>query len=410
MPINEYASTLEWLFDQFPSYQLIGSKAYKPTLDNTLKLVELFDEPHKSVQFIHIAGSNGKGSVSSMLASILQESGLKVGLFTSPHILDFRERIRVNGVMISEQDVIDYVAKIKSWNLSFNPSFFEITFAMALDYFKRSGCTICVIETGLGGRLDATNIITPLVSLITNISLEHTSILGNTHAEIAYEKAGIIKSKIPVVIGTASDVTKKVFLDRANSIDAPIYFAENFNSKQQYILPLLGSYQNENLKSVLNVLHILDINYGIKTASSVQKGLDNLSQNTGFFGRMQIIQRDPLVIFDVSHNLDGIKATLHYFQTLEYRKLFILYGSSSDKDVLPILQVLPDSADLHFTTFSNQRSLSSEELSSSAILAGKKAQIHSDAAQALKHIKASSLKNDVILVFGSFFLLSDLVK
>jgi dihydrofolate synthase/folylpolyglutamate synthase len=410
MHANSYEEIIAWLFQQFPSYQLIGSKAYKPTLDNIRSICKQIGDPQKELRFIHIAGTNGKGSCSAMLASILTESGENVGLFTSPHILDFRERIRVNGEMISESEVVTFCWKIQAIDLTFEPSFFEITFAMALEHFKKSNCTICVIETGLGGRLDATNIIEPLVSLITNISLEHTAILGDTLEAIAAEKAGIIKTKTPIVIGHTSKETKQVFFDKAKSEEAPIYLAEEENVLSNYNLPLLGSYQKENLRSVLCVLNVLHGKHGIDTKSKIQEGLNRISENTGFFGRMQVIEKEPLIIFDVSHNLEGIKATLDYFKTLQFEQLHILYGSSADKDIIPIMSLLPDSADLHFTCFKNQRSLNVEELTSMAELAHKTVHVHSDAKKALDLIRNEAEKNDIILVLGSFFLLSDLME
>ncbi len=407
---NEYQKTIDWLFEQFPSYQLIGSKAYKPTLENISLLCEHLGNPEKKLKFIHIAGTNGKGSCSAMLASILSESGEKVGLFTSPHIIDFRERIRVNGQMITESEVINFVEKIKSFDLSFEPSFFEITFAMALVHFHNTKCTLCVIETGLGGRLDATNIIQPLVSLITNISLEHTHILGNSLEEIAGEKAGIIKPDTPVVIGSSLKETEEVFKRKSSSLNAPIHFLSKDSAPTGYQLPLLGTYQNENLRSVLKVLSILQKDYEMSVLPYIQSGLDHLSQNTGFFGRMQIIQKDPLIIFDVSHNAEGIEATLNYVTSIVHNKLYLLYGSSADKDVLPILSLFPDDANLHFTSFSNQRSLTKEELSSKVTEAGKTGQFYSDPVEALNIIRKQAHTNDLILVFGSFFLLSDLMK
>ncbi len=412
MHANSYEKTIEWLFQQFPSYQLIGSKAYKPTLENISKLCSLIGNPEKELRFIHIAGTNGKGSCSAMLASILKESGEKVGLFTSPHIKDFRERIRVNGEMINELDVVSFVEKIRSYDLDFEPSFFEITFAMALYYFSKSACSICVIETGLGGRLDATNIIRPLVCLITNISLEHTQILGNTLEEIAGEKAGIIKTDIPVVIGETRPETEQVFKDAAKSKNAPLYFANKIVSKdrvEQFNLPLLGFYQVNNLRSVLTVLKVLPSSFSEITDATIQSGLNNLYPNTGFFGRMQIMKRDPLLIFDVSHNIDGIKATLNYVSGNLEGELYILYGSSSDKDVLSILQLLPDSAKLHLTCFNNQRSLSQKQLIDLAMKAGISAEIHSEAQKGLEVILSNAKAKDTVLVFGSFFLLSDLV-
>jgi dihydrofolate synthase/folylpolyglutamate synthase len=407
---NEYQKTIDWLFEQFPSYQLIGSKAYKPTLENISLLCEHLGNPEKKLKFIHIAGTNGKGSCSAMLASILTESGEKVGLFTSPHIIDFRERIRVNGQMITESEVINFVKKIKSFDLSFEPSFFEITFAMALVHFYNTKCTLCVIETGLGGRLDATNIIQPLVSLITNISLEHTHILGNTLEEIAGEKAGIIKPETPVVIGSSLKETEEVFIRKSSSLNAPIHFISNKIAPTGYQLPLLGSYQNENLRSVLEVLSILQKDYGINVSSYIQSGLDHLSQNTGFFGRMQIIRHEPLVIFDVSHNLEGIRATLNHVSTGLNGELHILYGSSSDKDVEPILALFPDDSYLHLTSFRNARSLSPEQLTNLSRSAKGFSMIHTDAKKGLEIILSKVKKQDTVLVLGSFFLLSDLMS
>lgn len=407
---SEYQKTIDWLFEQFPSYQLIGSQAYKPTLNNIRSICEQIGNPEKELKFIHIAGTNGKGSCSAMLASIIKESGECVGLFTSPHIVDFRERIRVNGEMISEQEVIDFVQRIKGCDLSFEPSFFEITFAMALNHFKRSNCTVCVIETGLGGRLDATNIIQPMVSLITNISLEHTSILGDTLEKIAIEKAGIIKDDTPVVIGRTTAETKTVFLNKAKSSKAPIEFAEEFLVPGEYQITLLGSYQEENLKSVLSVVSILERDFGYTLNPFIQKGLNRIYENTGFFGRMQIMQENPLIIFDVSHNPEGIIATLSYIKSLKFNRLHILYGSSSDKDILPILQEFPKTADLHLTQFQNKRSFQVEELKAIVEKVQRNAQIHIDPVVALKQIKAASDKKDIIIVLGSFFLLTDLMK
>ena len=256
MHANSYEKTIEWLFQQFPSYQLIGSKAYKPTLENISKLCQRIGNPEKALRFLHIAGTNGKGSCSAMTASVLTESRETVGLFTSPHLIDFRERIRVNGTMISEENVVSFVERVQAEQLDFEPSFFEITFAMALDHFKRSACTICVIETGLGGRLDATNIIEPIACLITNISLEHTQILGNSLPQIATEKAGIIKTNKPVVIGEIVPETEPIFREIAFSKNAKVHIAQELISKErleQFTTPLQGSYQKNNLRSVLSL-------------------------------------------------------------------------------------------------------------------------------------------------------------
>jgi dihydrofolate synthase / folylpolyglutamate synthase len=412
MPDSKYQETIDWLFKQFPSYQLIGSAAYKPTLENISRICSSIGDPQESLRFIHIAGTNGKGSSSAMLASILTTSGEKVGLFTSPHILDFRERIRVNGQMIAEEVVIEFVNRIKGIQFDFEPSFFEITFAMALDHFRKSDCSVCVIETGLGGRLDATNIITPLACLITNISLEHTQILGSTLEQIAGEKAGIIKKNIPIIIGERKDSTGSVFETKALKENAPISYAEDVISNErlkQFKTPLLGSYQQNNLRGVLAILNVIDHYFPEIDDLIIQKGLDNLYKNTGFFGRMQIKQREPLVIFDVSHNFDGIKSTLDDLLKDLKGDLYILYGSSSDKEVLPILQLLPNNVELHLTTFKNQRSFSKEQLEKIASLSGKPAQIHSSPQKGLEEILSKAKKEDTVLVFGSFFLLSDLM-
>ena len=412
MPDSHYQETIDWLFKQFPSYQLIGSAAYKPTLENITQICEAIGNPQNDLHFIHIAGTNGKGSSSAMLASILTSSGEKVGLFTSPHILDFRERIRVNGEMIPEKNVVDFVNRIQQMEFEFEPSFFEITFAMALDHFKRSSSTVCVIETGLGGRLDATNIIEPLACLITNISLEHTQILGDTIQQIAGEKAGIIKRNIPVVIGEFNSETSVVFEQKARLENAPLYFAEKLISDErlkEFQIPLIGSYQLKNLKGVIGLLEILKDQYPSIDDRTIQHGLDNLSPNTGFFGRMQIMQYEPLVIFDVSHNLEGIKATLNHILAELKGELYILYGSSSDKDVEPILALFPDHAHLHLTCFHNARSLTLEQLTQLSHSAKGFSMIHAEAKQGLDIILSNAKKEDTVLVLGSFFLLSDLL-
>jgi dihydrofolate synthase/folylpolyglutamate synthase len=411
MPANRYQETLHWLFEQFPSYQVIGSKAYKPTLENTEKLLELIGNPQNQLSFIHIAGSNGKGSVSAMLASILTTAGYKTGLFTSPHIVDFRERIRINGEMISENEVVQFCERIRSFDLDFEPSFFEVTFALSLYHFVQNECNICAIETGLGGRLDATNVINPKLSIITSISLEHTSILGDTLEKIAFEKAGIIKHETPVLIGRKDDKTSGVFKEVAIKNNSPLSYADK-TFVDEYELPFLESYQKENLATVLSALNILSESGTIKASSAgqIQDGLHHIKKNTGFFGRMEIVQRDPLTIFDVSHNPEGIQATIDAIQQINKGKLHILYGSSADKDVETILQLFPENATITLTTFSNERSLSMNELSELSAKSIKVAQIYNDPQKALSDIQHSANKEDTILVFGSFFLISDFFK
>ena len=404
---TKYNETIDWLFKQFPAYHKIGASAYKPDLTNTLKLSQLFGNQHLNMEFIHIAGTNGKGSTSSMLASILQESGKKVGLFTSPHIEDFRERIRVNGEMISESDVIDFCDKIKSLKLDFEPSFFEITWVMALVHFSNKQCDICVIETGLGGRLDATNLISPILSIITNIGLEHTNFLGDTLEKIAFEKAGIIKKNIPIIIGETLAQTKTVFIELAKINNSEIIFAENESTEIPENFPLLGEYQKKNFKIIQSAISLLNTKGFEINRDSITKGLQNLSKNTGFRGRLEVINTSPLTIIDVSHNYDGIKATLESIEGINKGRLFIIYGTSSDKDLNSIFQLFPKNATYFFSEFNNERSASLEQLRIKAEEINLKSNYFNNPKAALKAAKYSANEIDTILIFGSFFLISD---
>jgi len=311
---------------------LFHSQAYKPDLVNVRELCKLFDDPQNDLNFVHVAGTNGKGSTSSMLASILTESGQTCGLFTSPHIIDFRERIRVNGNMIPEESVISFCNKVRHLKLKIEPSFFEITFVMALVHFKESKCNVAVIETGLGGRLDATNIIQPILSIITNISMEHTQFLGNTLDSIAREKAGIIKKNTPVIIGEAVPETKTVFERISAEQNAKIIYSEEHASDQSFKSPLIGDYQQKNLQTVLTAISELNKSRFNITPANITEGINNLSKNTGFFGRMQVISKAPLTILDVSHNEDGIRKTLDSLRSINKGKLHLIYGSSADKN------------------------------------------------------------------------------
>ena len=407
MQIKTYQEATNWLFQQFPSYQEIGASAYKPDLGNVRLLCELFGNPQNDLRFIHIAGTNGKGSTSSMLASILLESGEKVGLFTSPHIIDFRERIRVNGEKIAEVEVIQFCNQIINEKLSFEPSFFEITFVLALLHFQKSICSICVIETGLGGRLDATNIITPILSVITNISLEHTQFLGTTIAEIAGEKAGIIKHTVPVVIGETTAVSKHVFQKKVESTHSPVFWAEDLSFDKEFEVPLLGEYQQRNFTTVQCSLEILNkIGFDISN-KNISKGLKNLSKNTGFFGRMQVLSNEPLTILDVSHNLEGIQQTLETINNLNKGKLHIIYGTSSDKNYSEIISVFPADAAISLCSFKNARSLSFQDLEEISKEMSPHTRLFDNVNVALASIQSIANKDDTILVFGSFFLISD---
>jgi dihydrofolate synthase/folylpolyglutamate synthase len=407
MPNNAYQSTITWLFEQFPSYQNIGYPAYKPDLGNIRELCSFLDHPEKNLRFIHVAGTNGKGSVSSMLASILTESGQKTGLFTSPHLIDFRERIRVNGEMISESDVVSFCDLIRSYKWDDTPSFFEITFGMALWHFYKQGTTICVIETGLGGRLDATNIIQPIISVITNISLEHTQFLGNTLTEIAREKAGIIKMNTPVVIGESTTETAPVFNQIANERFAPLIDCTNSHTNIQYKPPLLGNYQHTNLRTVLQTLRVLNSIGMVINDTQIEAGLLHLQKNTGFMGRMQVVSKDPVIILDVSHNEDGILKTLESLANMNQGELHIIYGSSSDKDYKKIVSLFPKNAQLNFCTFKNQRSLTLGQFEQLNRDLSANHSIYTDVNQALTMVNSVAKKQDTILIFGSFFLAAD---
>ncbi len=404
MNTSLYQETIDWLFQQFPSYQNIGGKAYKPGLENIYLLLEYFENPQDDLTFVHVAGTNGKGSTCSMLASCLTEAGNTVGLFTSPHIQDFRERIRVNGNMVDKEFVIDCTEKIKLAHLNFEPSFFEISFLMSLLYFKSKKCNICVVETGLGGRLDATNSIVPIVSLITNISIEHTQFLGNTIEEIAAEKAGIIKPGVPVVIGETNSKSKRVFIQKALETKSDILFSSEDNVLIGNDFPLLGDYQKFNYKLVLKALSLIQDKF-LVTDNQIDLGLKNLYKNTGFYGRLQVVERNPTVIYDVSHNEAGIKATLDYFKN--DTNLTIVYGTSNDKDLEAIFSLFPSKANYFFTEFKNERSAKIEKLEGFSKEFNLKSKFFKNSLEALNDAKHSVNEKDIILVFGSFFLISD---
>lgn len=396
-------ASLDWLFQQFPSYQKIGSKAYKPTLDNTRQILSLLGNPEDSLRFIHVAGSNGKGSTCSYLASILKEHGLKVGLFTSPHIVHFSERIRVNGKPIGDPEIEDFVERIRATELSFSPSFFEITFGMALEHFKNEACDICVIETGLGGRLDATNVIHPELSIITSISLEHTQLLGNTLEEIAVEKAGIIKENTPVVFGKGCTPVLSTLKECADAVHAPTILSEELPS--EYADYFQARYQRENVATVLTALKI---SFPEVSASSIKTGLEHLSANTGFYGRLQVMQQSPKIIFDVSHNADGIAATFEAILSNLTGELFVIYGTSNDKDLNSIKKIIPPEIHFFGTEFSNERSATREQLEASFNeIDFKSSHYFNEPSKALDAAKDKASDEDTILVIGSFFLLSD---
>jgi dihydrofolate synthase/folylpolyglutamate synthase len=398
-----YQESVDWLFDQFPAYQKIGVSAYKPDLNNVLELCTYFKVEYSSLKFIHIAGTNGKGSTSNYLASILQEASYKTGLFTSPHILDFRERIRVNGEMISEEKVISFCEEIKNSNFDIKPSFFEITWVLCLIHFVESKCKICVIETGLGGRLDSTNIINPILSIITNISLDHIAILGNTLEEITFEKAGIIKNDIPVLIGECDSISRPIFIEQAKIKSSQIYFSEDFEIGNSFFD--INSYLFKNERTIKNAIQLLNL-HGLKIERSlINKGLKNVSRNTGFIGRYQEIARNPKIIVDAAHNIAGISELIKTIKTEKFENLHIIYGASNDKDALEILNLLPTNCNLYLCTFSNQRSLTFEQLKELNVKINQKSQIFSSVKESFNYVQNTVNENDIILITGSFFLL-----
>jgi dihydrofolate synthase/folylpolyglutamate synthase len=421
-----YAETLSYLYEQLPMFSRIGVAAYKKDITNTIELCEALGDPHTKFKSIHIAGTNGKGSVSHILAAILQTSGYKTGLYTSPHLKDFRERIKINGEMCNEDFVTEFTKKIKPQIKELQPSFFEITVAMAFDYFAQQQIDIAVIETGLGGRLDSTNIITPELSIITNIGLDHTNMLGDTLEKIAYEKAGIIKQNIPVVIGETLPETKHVFEQTAKEKNAPYIFAEEHfyvtdftythyqlnmeiadkkrNEHYKYQLDLPGIYQLKNIITVLEAVHQLQIKDWNITQQNVQSALKKVKHLTGLHGRWEKIKDDPTVILDVAHNADGMKQIAEHLELISYRNLHIILGMVKDKDVSTILSLLPKTASYYFTKAQIPRALDENDLAAAAKPLHLEGKIFSEVNAALKEALTHAHPDDLILVCGSVFL------
>ncbi len=398
-----YPETIDWLFQQFPAYHNLGAQAYNPGLKNIEELSAFFNNPEKELRFIHVGGTNGKGSVSNMLASILTESGEKAGLFTSPHLFDFTERIRINGKPVDEQFVIDFCEKVRNHSWNIEPSFFEITWMMALAFFQQNKCSIVIAEVGLGGRLDATNIIQPLISVITNIGLDHVNILGDTRAKIAFEKAGIIKRNIPVVLGEVDPETFPVFESASKALDSEIIIPEKLESFPKGII----GYQVGNYTIVSVVCDYLEAGGFNVNKETRENGIKNLKHNTGFFGRMEIIAQEPLTIVDCAHNAEGIHALFNSVKKLTHGTLHCIYGTSSDKDLEAILNEFPKDAHYYFTSFTNPRSIQITDLQEKVGSQLEKKQFFNDPVKALSKAQESANKADTILIFGSFFLVHD---
>jgi len=422
-----YQETIAYLYEKLPLFSRIGEAAYKKDLHNTIALCEKIQNPHQKIKTIHIAGTNGKGSVSHMLAAILQQAGYKTGLYTSPHLYDFRERIKINGEMISENAVINFTKAINPWIEEISPSFFEVTVAMAFDYFYKSEVDIAVIETGLGGRLDSTNVINPVLSIITNIGWDHMNLLGNSLEAISYEKAGIIKENTPVVIGKKQEESWPVFTLIAKQKNATIQLAstncpvkeykwkenllevaiEKENSLHSYQLDLTGVYQVENISTVCCAVDQLRKNGFSISEESLIKGLRNVSTITGFQGRWEKIASNPSVILDVAHNVDGIRQVLRQLEMIDYNHLHIVIGMVKDKEIEKVLSLLPKTATYYFTQAQLPRALPAQDLEASAKKTGLTGFVFNTVNSAIEEAQKNARIDDLILVCGSLFIIGE---
>jgi dihydrofolate synthase/folylpolyglutamate synthase len=404
-----YSETLNWLFNQLPMYQLQGASAYKKDLTNVQVLMDYLGHPESQLQCIHVAGTNGKGSCSHMLASVLQEAGFKVGLYTSPHLKDFRERIKINGQMVSEAFVCDFVNQHQSFFEANDMSFFEMSVGLAFDYFTKEKIDIAIIEVGMGGRLDATNIISPLVSVITNIGLDHTQFLGNTLTAIAAEKAGIIKSNIPVVIGEYTSETQPVFLATAKANQSPLYFASDLIATA-YPSDLIGDYQIHNKKTVLQTLTVLNHNTAFKTTEKDwEKGLAQVVKNTGLEGRWQQLGAAPKIICDTAHNTHGLSIVLNQIQKEPFDQLHFVLGVVNDKDLDEVLPLFPKNAIYYFCKPNIPRGLEAAILAQKATQFGLGGKIYNSVSAAYENAKQNAQLTDFIYVGGSTFVVAEIL-
>ena len=405
--MSKYDQYTDYLFSQVPMFQNVGSNAYKEGLENTHILDEHFGHPHTQYRTIHVAGTNGKGSCSHTIASVLQEAGYKVGLFTSPHLTDFRERIRVNGTMIPEQYVMDFIDNERDFFEPLHPTFFELTTALAFKYFAEQKVDVAVIEVGLGGRLDCTNIITPDISIITNISFDHVQYLGDTLAKIAGEKAGIIKHGVPVIIGEKHPETTPVFTETAKREQAPLYFAEDFKPNKDYQYELKGLYQSKNLQTSLCAIDQLIRNGYHITEENIQNGLLHVTHHTGLRGRWQIVRHSPTVICDTGHNVGGIKYIAQQLKEQKCQELRIVFGMVSDKDVNSVLELMPKKAKYYFCQASVKRAMPHHQLKRIAKQHNLHGNSYKTVENAYKKALSQSNPNDCIFIGGSTFVVAD---
>ena len=404
-----YQETINWMFNQLPMYQLQGASAYKKDLTNAYLLANHLNNPQKNLKCIHVAGTNGKGSTSHMLASILQEAGYKVGLYTSPHLKDFRERIKINGDEISEEFVCEFITKNKAFFEANDMSFFEMTVGLAFDYFAKEKVDIAIIEVGMGGRLDATNIITPLVSVITNIALDHTQFLGNTPEAIAFEKAGIIKPGIPAVIGEYTEATKPVFLAKTAANNSEIYFASKI-ILQNYPSDLIGDYQVYNKKTVLQTIAVINSQKEfVISDSNIKSGLMNVVKNTGLEGRWQQLGESPKIICDTAHNKNGLEVVMKQIQKEKFDTLHVVLGVVNDKDLDEFLPLFPTDAIYYFCKPNIPRGLETTLLQEKAAEFGLKGEVFNSVSESYKKALQNATKADFIYIGGSTFVVAEIL-
>ena len=395
------------MFNKLPMYQNIGDSAYKKDLSNIILVCEHLNNPHNNFKSIHIGGTNGKGSCSHMLSSILQEANYKVGLYTSPHLVDFRERIKINGNMISKDSVLKFMYENFDFFESNNLSFFEMTVGLAFDYFSKNKVDIAIIEVGMGGRLDSTNIINPILSIITNISLDHTRFLGSNISNIAKEKAGIIKDNIPVVIGQTQQEISPIFTDIAKSKNSEIIFADHF-IYDTYNCDLKGDYQKKNIKTVLKSTEILKhLDYKIND-SHIKTGLNNVSNNTGLQGRWQVIQRKPMIICDTAHNEAALGEVISQLTKMEYSELHFIIGFSNDKNLKKISKIFPEDSKYYFVQSKVGRARDAKEVRDIFKLNNRCGDYYRSVKNTIQYVKGVSKENDIIFIGGSTFVVSEI--
>ena len=396
-----YKDSLKYLFSQLPMYQRTGAAAYKKDIGNIIEACNFLDNPHKKFKSIHIAGTNGKGSTAHLISSILQEAGFKTGLYTSPHLKDFRERIKINGVKISENDVISFVTINKKNFEKINMSFFEYTVALAFDHFAKEKVDIAIIETGLGGRLDSTNIISPEISVITNIGYDHMNLLGNTLEQIAIEKAGIVKEKTPVLIGRKQIETETVFEEKASQKNTSVFYA-----KQNEVKFNVPNYQKENINTSISAIKILDWKI---SNQEINDGIKNVNQNTGLRGRWETLSKNPKIICDTGHNVDGISNIINQLKQIKFNKLHIVFGTVNDKKINEILNLLPKDAKYYFCKAKIDRALNADKLKSIANEYKLIGESFESVEKALLNAKNNAKKEDLIFIGGSTFVVAEVI-